>query len=344
MNAEYETSYNQETGLIQIYTSPSKRTHYAPFGLALRASGQGLRTLITRFAPHDLAGGEKQACAVLAPNLVIDASALDDFDLKEGMATGRARDAFQNARDSAVSGAFDVVVLEGVLDLVPTGVIPLHEILRLMREKAAHVELVLTGPEAADEIMEKADLVTEMAVRMSAQGENKDPIEMVTGKGKGKTTYCLGKALLMSSMNVPSFILQFVKSPKPYGEVMAIKNLSGLEIETMGKGFVDKENPDADPSHEEAAREAWARGKEIILSSRYGLVVLDEINIAVNYGYIHPQEVQDFLLKKPKGVHLMLSGRYAKADLMKCATVGMEMKEVKHPFKNGVGARMGIEY
>lgn len=340
MNAEYETSANQETGLIQVYTSPSKRTHYAPFGLALRASGQGLRTLITRFAPHDLAGGEKQACAVLVPNLVIDASALEGFDFKEG----RAKAAFQKARDAAISGAFDVVVLEGVLDLVPTGVIPLHEILRLMREKAAHVELILTGPEAADEIMEKADLVTEMAVRASAQGENQDPIEMVTGKGKGKTTYCLGKALLMSCMDVPSFILQFVKSPKPYGEVMAIKNLPGLEIETMGKGFVDKENPDADPSHEEAAREAWARGKEIILSSRYGLVVLDEINIAVNYGFIQPEEVQDLLFKKPKGVHLMLSGRYAKADLMKCATVVMEMKEIKHPFKNGVGARRGIEY
>jgi len=344
MKVENERSSNQETGLIQVYTSPSRRTNYAPYGLALRASGQGFRTLIIHFAPHDFMGEEKQACTSLAPNLVIDVSALDGFDPKEGMATGRARGAFQKAREAAVSGTFDLVVLEGVLGMVSDGLIPLHEILDLMREKGPHVELVLTGPEAANMIMEKADLVTEMSVRTSARGKNQEPIEVVTGKGKGKTTYCLGKALLMSSMNVPSFILQVVKSPKPYGEVMAIKKLPELEIETMGKGFVDKRNPDADPSHWEAAREAWERGKEIISSSRYGLVVLDEINIAVNYGFIHPDEVQDLLLNKPKGVHLMLSGRYAKTDVMKHATVVMEMKEVKHPFKNGIGARKGIEY
>ena len=344
MNSENDKSANQETGLIQVYTSPSKRTNYAPYGLALRASGQGFRTLITRFAPHDLMGGEKQACRSLAPNLVIDASALDGFDIKGELTVGKARDSFRKAREAAVSGAFDLVVLEGILALVSTGLIPLKEILGLIREKAAHVELVITGPEAANEIIEKADLVTEMAVRTLSHGENQEPIEVVTGKGKGKTTYCLGKALLMSSMDVPSFILQVVKSPKPYGEIMAIKNLPGLEIETMGKGFVDKEHPDADPSHWEAAREAWERGKEIIFSSRYELVVLDEINIAVNYGFIHPDEVASLLSKKPDGVHLMLSGRYAKTDVMKHATVVMEMKEIKHPFKNGVGARRGIEF
>lgn len=344
MNTENEKSANQETGLVQVYTSPSKKINYAPFGLALRASGQGFRTLITRFVPYDLMDGEKQACRLLAPNLVIDASALDGFDINVGVAAEKVRDSFRKARDAAISGAFDVVVLEGVLGLVSSGLIPLAEILGLIGEKAAHVELVLTGPEAPNEIIEKAGLVTEMAVRTLFHGKNQEPIEVVTGKGKGKTTYCLGKALLMSSMGVPSFFLQVVKSPQPYGEVMAIKNLPGLEIETMGKGFVDKKNPDADPSHWEAAREAWERGKEIISSSRYELVVLDEINIAVNYGFIQPDEVASLLSKKPDGVHLMLSGRYAKTDVMKHATVVMEMKEIMHPFKNGVGARRGIEF
>jgi cob(I)alamin adenosyltransferase len=344
MNSENNKTANRETGLIQVYTSPSKRTHYAPFGLALRASGQGLRTLITRFVPHDLMDGEKPACRFLAPNLVVDSSALDGYDIKRGLAVEKARVSFRKARDAATSGAFDLVILEGVLALVSTGVIPLEEILGLMGEKAAHVELVMTGTQAAHEIIEKADLVTEMAVRTSPNGENQGPIEVVTGNGKGKTTYCLGKALLMSCMQVPSYILQVIKSPQPYGEVMAIKNLPGLEIETLGKGFVNKENPHADLSHLEAAREAWERGKEIIFSSRYELVVLDEINIAVNYGFIHPDEVKTVFLKKPKGVRLMLSGRYAKTDLMERATAVMEMKEIKHPFKNGVGARRGIEF
>lgn len=344
MNIQNETPVDRETGLIQVYTSPSKKTNYAPFGLALRASGQGFRTLITRFAPCDLMDGETRACKLLAPNLVIDASASDGFRAGGGRLADRAWKAFRNAGDAAVSGAFDLVVLEGVLDPVSTGLIPLREILGLMGEKAPHVELVLTGIEADRELTEKADLVTEMVVHTWVRGRNEGPVEIVTGKGKGKTTYCLGKALLKSSMGVPSFILQVVKSPKPYGEVMAIENLPGLQIETMGKGFVNKENPHGDPSHREAAREAWKRGVEVIMSSRFQLVVLDEINIAVNYGFIGIHEVQDLISNKPEGVHLILSGRYAKPHVMERATVVMEMKEIKHPFKNGVGARRGIEY
>ena len=344
MNTEYGKPVNQETGLIQVYTSPSNKPNYAPYGLALRASGQGFRTLITHFAPHDLMGGEKQACASLAPNLVIDGEALEGFVPGREPDAEKARFAFQKARDAATIGAYDVVVLDGVLEPVSKGTISSNEILELMHQKSGHVELLLTGPKAADGILEKADLVTEMAVRTAPGDESTAPIEVVTGKGKGKTTYCLGKALLTSSMNVPAFILQVVKSPQPYGEVMAIEHLPMLTIETMGKGFVNKENPDAYPGHREAAREAWERGKTIIFSDRYGLVVLDEINIAVNYGFIHPNEVVELLSQKPSDVHLMLSGRYAKTDVMKHATVVMEMKEIKHPFKNGIGARRGIEY
>ena len=344
MKNKNSSAADQETGLIQVYTSPSGKANFSPFGLALRASGYGFRSLITRFVHHDLEGGEKTAVSSLAPNLVIDASALKGSKKDPGMAVGGAKEAFQSAVAAALSGAYDLVVLDGVLGLVSNGLIPVNEILELMREKAAHVELLLTGSEASDEIMGKADLVTEMVVRAPSPNEHQSLIEVVTGKGKGKTTYCLGKALLMSSMGVPAFILQVIKSPRLYGEVMAIENLPMVEIETMGKGFVDKKNPDGDQDHKKAARIAWERAKEIVLSCRYGLVVLDEINIAVNYGFIHVDEVRNLLLNMPKDVHLVLGGRYAKTDVMKHATVVMEMKEVKHPFKNGIGARRGIEY
>jgi len=344
MKIEKITSANQETGLVQVYTSPSGKTNFAPFGLALRASGYGLRSLITRFVHHDLEGGEKTAVASLAPNLVIDASALMGAKKNSGMAGNRAKEAFQRAVGAAVSGSYDLVILDGVLELVSNGLIPMNEILKLMREKAAHVELLLTGPEAINEIMTEVHLVTEMVVQTQAPNGHQSLIEVVTGKGKGKTTYCLGKALLMSSMGVPAFILQIIKSPKPYGEVMAIEDLPGIEIQSMGKGFVDKENPDGDQDHKKAAREAWERAKEIVLSCRYGLVVLDEINIAVNYGFIRADEVCSLLSEKPKDVHLMLGGRYAKAEVMETAKAVMEMKEIKHPFNDGVGARKGIEY
>ncbi len=329
--------------MIQVYTSPSGRMNFAPFGLALRASGYGFRTLITRFVHHELERGEKGAVASLAPNLVIDTSALRG-STDSGMVEDGVKEAFQRAAHAAVSGAYDLVVLDGVLGAVSRGLVSVEEIVGLMRGKATHVELLLTGPGSSDEITAEAHLLTEMEVQRVARDAHPSPVEVVTGRGKGKTTYCLGKALLMSSMGVSSFVLQVIKSPKPYGEVMAIENLPGMEIQSMGKGLVDKENPDADQRHREAAREAWEQAKEIVLSYRYGLVVLDEINIAVNYGFIQPDEVLNLLSRKPKGMHLMLSGRYAKPELMAQATDVMEMMEIIHPFKNGVGARRGIEY
>ncbi len=333
-------SDTRETGLIQVYISPSEKPNFAPFGLALRASGYGLRSLITRFVHHDLEGGEERAMANLAPNLVIDASALRNPIMDDAL----GKEAFQNAAAAAVSGSYDIVVLDGLLKLVSNGLIPVEEILKLMREKASHVELLLTGPECENEIMDRADLVTEMAVLKQPPDEQPNTIQVVTGRGKGKTTYCLGTALLMSSMGVHCFILQAIKSPRLYGEVMAIENLPGMEIQSMGKGLVDKKNPDGDPDHKKAARLAWARAKEIVLSSRYGLVVLDEINIAINYGYIHHQEVLNLLEEKPEMVKIILGGRYAHPELIKVAAATMEMKEIKHPFKMGVGARWGIEY
>ncbi len=340
MKTEKSLSANQETGLVQIYTNPSGETNFAPFGLALRASGYGLRTLMARFVHHDLEEGEEKASVNLAPNLVIDASALKD----SGKDAGAAKKAFQSAAAAAVSGTYDIVVLDGVLKLVSKGLIPVSEILELMRHKAAQVELLLTGLEVADEIINEAHLVTEMLVERQLFNDSRNTIQVVTGKGKGKTTYCLGKALLVSSMGVRCFILQTIKSPRLYGEVMAIEKLSGMEIQSMGKGLVDKNNPDEDPDHREAAREAWSRAKEIVMSSRYWLVVLDEINIAVNYGYIHYQEVLDLLQKKPEEVQIILGGRYAHPELINTAAATMEMKEIKHPYKMGVKARWGIEY
>jgi len=341
MKTETIASANQETGLIQVYANSSGKTNFSPFGLALRASGYGLRSHITRFVHHDLEGGEKAAMASLAPNLVIDTAALKGSQTNERKGE---EEAFRGAAKAAVSGAYDLVILDGVLKPVFKDLIPVTEILKLMREKAAHVELLLTGPESSNEITEQAHLVTEMVVMRQSRNKHRSPIEVVTGNGKGKTTYCLGKALLMNSMGVRCFILQIIKSPRPYGEVMAMEKLPGMEIQSMGKGLVDKENPDGDPDHRKAAREAWGRAREIVGSGRYGLVVLDEINIAVNYGYIQPREVVDLVIKKPESVHLILGGRYAHPDVVNAADVAVEMKEIKHPYKSGVKARRGIEY
>ncbi len=344
MENEKEKTSDLKAGLLQIYITPQGKTNFIPYGLALRASGYGFRSLVTRFVHHDFEAGEAPAAELLAPNLVIDASALKGGAKGAGMDKPAVRAAFQNGVNAALSGAYDLVILEGVLDMVSRGFISLDDLLKLINEKKIHVELLLTGSHSSDALNEKAHLITQMTEMKEAQSAPGGTVEVVTGRGKGKTTYCLGKALLMSSMGMPCFMLQVIKSPRLYGEIVASQNLPNMQIQSMGKGLVGKRNPDVRTDHKKAAREAWRRSKEIVMSRRYGLVVLDEINIALNYGFIDPQEVLELIGEMPETLHLMLGGRYAHPEIVDAAKWAFEMKEIKHPYKAGIKARKGIEY
>jgi cob(I)alamin adenosyltransferase len=341
----------QQKGLIQVYTGKSEQTNFAPLGLGLRASGHDFRTLITCFTPHELMEAYPVASSLLKPNLVIDHSAIEGISIGEKPIMDNVLKAFKKSRQAVLEGDFDIVVLNGILQLMSHGVISLEDILQLMEEKHGSVELVLSGPGMINEVLEKADLVTEMVVNKPelAQKEKKASedlgfVEVITGVGKGKTTYCLGKAMLMSCMEVPSFILQVIKSPKAYGEVMAIERLPCLQIKSMGKGFLNEHGTDFDKKHIKAAREAWEYWLRKIYSLRYGLLVLDEINIATHYGLIRSDRVHEMLFLRPKRLNLLLSGRHAHPDVTRSASTVIEMREIKHPFTHGVKARKGIEF
>jgi cob(I)alamin adenosyltransferase len=210
--------------------------------------------------------------------------------------------------------------------------------------------LVLTGNEVSHELVERADLVTEVTTYPpeNSAGENDHdflhPTEVVTGNGKGKTTYCLGKAMLMSSMAIRTLILQFVKSPKAYGEVKAAEKLPHLEIKTMGEGFLNRQGAASNKKHVEAARRAWEECLKETFSLEYRLVVLDEINVATHYGLVNPERVREMLSMKPKKLHLILSGRNAHPEVARAASSVVEMREIKHPYKKGIKARRGIEF
>jgi len=342
-----------EKGLIQVYhTGSSDRVNLAPFGLSLRAAGQGLRVLVvTGFVPFELMQGASAATALLKPNLVIDCP-----DAEEGESPGIQHDerllaSFQRALLAVKAADFDIVILDGILSMIREGLVPLEEILALMQEKPPTVELVLTGLYAPGEIIDRADLVTEMVLRSPEKGPGKGSlrgegaqVEVVTGDGKGKTTYCLGKAMLTSCLETSCAILQFIKSPKPYGEVKAIGRLPNLSINTMGEGFVGMDGGPVQERHLHAAARAWEVAVREISSNKYGLLALDEINIATYYGLIRAEQVREVLESKPEGLHLLLSGRNAHPEVVEAATTVIEMKEIKHPFSKGVKARKGIEF
>ena len=341
-------------GLIQVYTSRSDRINFAPFGLALRAAGQELRVHMTSLLPHEWPEGAVTASRYLKPNLVIHPSSLElsaPFGQWSKSQANRMRRAFEEARKALLGGEFDLVILNGIHPLCSLDVIALDDVLSLMREKPDHVELVLEGRGAHQKVVEGADLVTEMVcteIRTDQDRADKmnvrAPAEVVTGNGKGKTTYCLGKAMLMSATGIRSTVLQFIKSPRRYGEVKAIEKLPNLDIRSMGKGFVELGAPTPKREHLEAARLTWESCLREIFSLKYGLVVLDEINIATHYGLVKPERVREMMFLKPRELHLILSGRNAHEEVRQQASVVVEMREIKHPFQKGITARRGIEF
>ncbi len=337
-------------GLIQVYTTDSHYFNFAPFGLALRAAGYAFRILITSFTAHGLEKDRGWARA-LGPSLVIDESAVPATGPHQKIHEAEVLGAFNRARAAVMGGYFDLVILSGVFEALGE-MIPTKEVLAMMEQKPAHVELVLSGSRAEPAVLDRADLVTEMVVQGPQKKEEKreapteaaGKVEIITGEGKGKTTYCLGKAMLIASQGVPSLILQVIKSPRPYGEVMAIERLENLQIKTMGQGFLHRETPPFEKKHVEAARRAWEFWLREIYSLKYGLLVLDEINIATHYGLIRPERVKEMLFLKPPPLQLLLSGRNAHPEVCKAATRVLEMKEIRHPYKQGIMARRGIEF
>ncbi|MGQ9577468.1 MAG: cob(I)yrinic acid a,c-diamide adenosyltransferase [Candidatus Aminicenantales bacterium] len=189
--------------------------------------------------------------------------------------------------------------------------------------------------------------------RKRRQGQRKKEIKMsqfkkgyihiYTGNGKGKTTAALGLALRAAGYGIRTYIGQFLKG-QSYGEIEAAKRLGSLiTIEQFGrKGFIHvTENPDAEDIAR--AQRGLERSLKMMLSGRYQIIILDEINVAIYFGLIKEQEVLDFISQKPEQVELILTGRYAPASVIRRADLVTEMKEKKHYYQKGVRARKGIE-
>ena len=338
----------QKTGLIQVYTSHSARQNFAPVGLSLRAAGQKMRVFMSCFLHHEFMEGAVPAAASLSPYLEIDHSAADGLPPGATPPAQRLRQAFEKARSAVLGGAYDLVIFNNLGPVLGPETIRPQEVLGLAEGKPGPVEVVFSGRDLPRELIDRADLVTEMVVSPDPAekplSQVSGEIEVITGNGKGKTTYCLGKSLLVSSQGVPALILQFMKSPQPYGEVKAIRTLPNLAIKTMGVGFFFDNTPESQKKHREAARRAWELCLREIFSLKYGLVVLDEINTATYYGLVNGERLREMLFLKPRGLQLLLSGRNAHAEVAAAATRVIEMREIRHPYTRGIAARKGIEF
>ena len=168
-------------------------------------------------------------------------------------------------------------------------------------------------------------------------------VQVYTGKGKGKTTAALGLSLRAAGHGFKVLVVQFLKGGIAYGELRSAKRLSPyLKIIPTGREcFVDKKNPH--PIDRRCARQGWALARESVMSRKYRLVILDEVNVAVDYGLVPLEGLLDLMKHKPPDVELILTGRSAKPEVIRQADLVTEMKEVKHYYRKGVESRIGIE-
>lgn len=167
-----------------------------------------------------------------------------------------------------------------------------------------------------------------------------------TGNGKGKTTASLGVALRAIGHGFRVCMVQFIKGEWHYGELNSIKRLEpDLELIVAGKGFIGIIDDDhAFEEHVKAANTALNIVNQKISLGTFDIIILDEINYAINLGVVKLEDVIDIVKNRPKNVSLILTGNHAREEIISLADLVTEMKEIKHPYKKGIKAKKGIDF
>jgi cob(I)alamin adenosyltransferase len=168
-------------------------------------------------------------------------------------------------------------------------------------------------------------------------------VQVYTGNGKGKTTASLGLALRAVGHGFRVYVLQFMKGSTVYGELESARRLAPqLTIEQVGRDtFVSRSHPD--PKDLEMARNGFQKARQVVLSGDFDLVILDEINCAVDFGLVPLEALKELIRSKPAHTELVLTGREVHPEIVEMADLVTEMREVKHYFNSGQHARKGIE-
>ncbi len=180
---------------------------------------------------------------------------------------------------------------------------------------------------------------------MATKTDEKGLIIVHTGKGKGKSSAAFGMIFRCIAHDMKCAVVQFIKGGMSTGErdMILAKFTDICAFHTMGEGFTwETQDRDRDT---EMAQAAWEKAKELIRDESNKMVLLDEINIALRYDYLDVAGVVKFLSEeKPEMTHVVLTGRNAKPELIEAADLVTEMELIKHPFRSGIKAQIGVEF
>lgn len=179
--------------------------------------------------------------------------------------------------------------------------------------------------------------------RIEAAKEERGILIVYTGAGKGKTTAALGMVMRCLGHGMKVAVVQFIKGAIDTAEQRALREFGDLvTFLRLGEGYTwETQDRERDTN---VAQEAWGKAVECLQNAEYAMVVLDELNIAVQHGYIAMADVLDTVRDRPVTQHVVITGRGAKPELLEAADLVSEMKMVKHPFRKGIKAQKGVEF
>jgi len=171
---------------------------------------------------------------------------------------------------------------------------------------------------------------------------DKGLIHVYTGPGKGKTTAAIGLGVRAAGAGLKVIMIQFMKGRR-YSELDAIQKIPNFTVVQYGRDeFVSKEKPEQIDI--DFAKKGFEHAKKVVQEGKHDMVILDEINVAVDYNLVSLKDVLKLVDEKPEKIELVLTGRYAPPEVVKIADLVTEMLEIKHPYQKGVLARKGIDH
>ena len=208
---------------------------------------------------------------------------------------------------------------------------------------ATAAKKTVTKKQAKTAVQPKAGRSGKKEVNTEEQPKTKGLVIVITGDGKGKTTSAFGQALRAVGQGYNVLIVQFMKGRK-YGEFKAAKEyLPNLTVKLVGlDSFVMRDNPA--PIDVEMAQKGFAFVKKAIKSGKYNMVIMDELNVAMDFKLVDTKEVIEMIENRPPGVDLIMTGRNAPAEIINIADTVSEVKEIKHHYAAGIKDRAGIEF
>jgi cob(I)alamin adenosyltransferase len=366
--AQYTNGRN--VGQIHVYDGEGKGKSQVALGVVLRSIGVGIqsflesRVLLLRFLKGPGRTYDEDAAIEALqrgfPHLIdqVRTGRAEFFGL-EGITKFDRQEAQRGwavAKGAIASGLYSVVVLDEINPVLDLGLLPVGEVTATLVNKPEHLEIIATGRAAPRELIEIADLHSEMKPQARQEGMlGLDGIEIYTGEGKGKSTSALGKALqaigrgISQDLSHRVLIIQWLKGGNGYTEDAAIAALRKsypnlVDHQRCGRDAIVWRGQQQEIDYVEAER-GWEIARTAISSGLYKTIILDELNPTVDLELLPEEPIVQSLLRKPKDTEVIITGRCKNPPAyFELASVHSEVFNHKHYAEKGIDLKRGVDF